>query len=78
MLTEAGVRDALGEIETDIDVAALPAGEDLIDAGFDSLDLADLLLTLQERHGLVVPDDDLELVRSIQAIVEYAAKKEGA
>ncbi|MDJ0785166.1 MAG: phosphopantetheine-binding protein [Myxococcota bacterium] len=78
MLTEDAVRAAMAELETDIEVAEVGAEEDLFDAGFDSLDLADLLLSLQESHGLEVPDEDLELCRSIRAIVAYAGRAEAS
>lgn len=74
MITEEQIRKAIGEVAPDLEAASLAADEDFIDAGMDSLDVADLLLALQESSGLEVPDDDLELCRSIQGILAYAAR----
>ena len=42
------------------------------DVGIDSLDHASLLLALQERYSLNIPDEDLEKTSSIADILAYA------
>ncbi len=73
-MTEADIRKAISEVVIDVDVAAIQVDQDFIDAGMDSLDYADVLLNLQEGFGLEVSDDDLEFCRSIQGLLEFAAR----
>ncbi len=74
MLTEADIREAIRKIVVGFEVDELEAGTDFIDAGMDSLDHADVLLCIQEAHGLHVPDSDLEDCRSIHGILEFAGR----
>jgi acyl carrier protein len=72
-VTEADIRSAIQKTVVGIDAAALDASADFYNSGIDSLDHASILLELQEKNGLVVPDDDLAECRSIQGILTYAA-----
>lgn len=43
-------------------------GEDL---GADSLDILQLLMTIEEEHGIVIPDEELATFEKVQDIVDY-------
>lgn len=75
MLTEQDVRNAIAKSVINFDAASLDSDKDFTDAGLDSLDHANVLLFLQEEHNLTVPDSDLDQCTSIQAILEYSAKR---
>ena len=60
---------------SDLDAAKLPAEATFANSGIDSLDHAAILLLLQERYGLVVPDEDLSRTTSIAGILAYAAER---
>lgn len=75
MLTENDIRAALAATIVNFDAAALPADRDFYDAGIDSLDYANLLLNVQERHGLTVPDEALSECRSIGGLLAYANRQ---
>jgi acyl carrier protein len=47
------------------------------DLGADSLDVVELALALEDEFGLLVPDEDLEGIRTVKDIVEYVAKQTG-
>jgi acyl carrier protein len=73
MQIDAGaVRTLLEEIIADDVLARLVDGESFRDQGVDSLDVVTLLLALEERFELVVPDADVPLCSSVDAIVAYA------
>lgn len=72
-VTEADIREAIRKTVLNVDAAAIPAAADFYDVGIDSLDHSSILLELQERHGLNVPDADLAACRSIAGIMSYAA-----
>lgn len=46
------------------------------DQDVDSLDVVTLLLALEERHGLVVPDSDVQKCSSVDEIISYARGRE--
>ena len=72
MITEEDIREAIAQTVPNLNAASVGVGQDFFDAGLDSLDHASLLLDLQEKHGLEVPDEDVEKCRTIQAILDYA------
>ena len=41
------------------------------DLGVDSLDLVELLMTLEDKYGVVIPDDDATSLKTISDIAEY-------
>ncbi len=71
-LTEADVRDAIAKTVLNVDAQALDANASFFDSGVDSLDHASILLELQEKFGLNVPDSDLAQCQSIAGILAYA------
>jgi acyl carrier protein len=49
----------------------------LADLGVDSLDKANVLLEVQERLGVVVPDEDMDSLDSVSAIADYINSRSG-
>lgn len=45
------------------------------DLGADSLDIVELLMTLEEESGIVVSDEDAQKIKTIQDIVNLVDKK---
>ncbi|CCH06367.1 hypothetical protein NH44784_024021 [Achromobacter xylosoxidans NH44784-1996] len=43
----------------------------MADQGIDSLSLFNILLILEEREGIKIPDEDLDQLISVQSIVQY-------
>ena len=41
------------------------------DLGADSLDVLQLLMTIEEEHGIVIPDESLAEFVTVQDIVDY-------
>ncbi len=41
------------------------------DLGADSLDILQLLMTIEEEHGIVIPDEELASFETVQDIVDY-------
>jgi acyl carrier protein len=74
MVSEQDVREAIASVVTGVDVAAIAGDKLFADAGIDSLDHANILLELQEQHGLIVPDEALDECRTIEGIVDFARR----
>ena len=45
------------------------------DLGADSLDLVDLLMSVEDEFGIEIPDEDVENIQTIGDIVEYINSK---
>ncbi len=65
------IKDILSDqLDVEKDVVTLEANiqEDL---GADSLDLVDLLMTLEDEYDVEVPDEDIEKIKTVGDIVRY-------
>ncbi|MBQ9515623.1 MAG: acyl carrier protein [Ruminococcus sp.] len=45
------------------------------DLGADSLDILQLLMTIEEEHGIVIPDEELAQFEKVQDIVDFLEKQ---
>ena len=46
------------------------------DLGADSLDIVDIVMTLEEEFGCEVPDDAIESIRPVGDVVKYIESKQ--
>ena len=54
---------AAAEITPDTDI--------MDDLGADSLDVVELLMTIEDKYGITVPDDEVQNLRTIALMSEY-------
>lgn len=47
------------------------------DLGADSLDTVELVMTIEEKFGVEIPDEDAEKAKTVGDVVEYINKKLG-
>ncbi|MEN3045956.1 MAG: acyl carrier protein [Candidatus Hydrothermales bacterium] len=45
------------------------------DLGADSLDVVELVMKIEEKFGIEVPDEDAEKIRTVKDAVEYIQSK---
>lgn len=57
------------------DAGQLDLSKPLAEQGFDSLDLVNVYLQVEENFDLKIPDEDLSEVQSVEQIVEYVNNK---
>lgn len=43
----------------------------LDDLGADSLEVVEMLMTLESEFGIIVPDDDVMELKTVRAVAEY-------
>ena len=43
----------------------------LDDLGADSLDVVEMLMTLEDEYGIIVPDEDVMGLKTVRAVAEY-------
>ena len=61
--------------QLDIDPEKItPQSEVVKDLGADSLDVVELLMTLEEEFGITLPDSEMENVKTVQDIVDMMEK----
>ena len=56
------------------DVKVTADSKIISDLGADSLDILQLLMTLEEKHGVTIPDEELAKFIVVQDIVDYLEK----
>jgi acyl carrier protein len=69
LLSEAGVSDEV--------LSKLGRSSSLLEAGVDSLDMANLLLIVEERYGLKIPDEEALQLNSVASILKLLNSKLG-
>lgn len=65
------VSEILAE-QLDAEAGSITADTKLVeDLGADSLDVVDLVMTLEDEFDMEIPDEDIENVRTVGDIVKY-------
>lgn len=55
-----------------VDPATITSDTDIIDdLGADSLDVVELLMTIEDKYGITVPDDEVQNLRTIGLMSDY-------
>lgn len=73
MLTEQDVIDIIGGLDINIDISNIANDTTLKSLGMDSLDIFNLLVELETKTGIKIPDEDVDNLTTINAIVKYFA-----
>lgn len=74
-ITVLEIRKKLKEIDWNINVDYLKDDAPLIEQGFDSLDLIELLLCLEIGFSVKIPDKDLNELKTLNDFVIYINKR---
>ena len=74
-VTVEEIREIIEKAETMADMETLTNDVPLTEQDIDSLDMANILLLLEEQYEIKVPDEDMSQVQSVDAIVAYISKK---
>ena len=51
-----------------------PEQEVVKDLGADSLDVVELMMALEDEHGITLPEDEIEKIKTVQDIVDMMNK----
>ena len=71
------IRALLAE-QLDIDPAKITMESDIMsDFEADSLDIVDMVMTLEDEFGIEVPDDAIENLRTVGDVVELCGQPQG-
>ena len=71
------IRELLAE-QLDIEPAKIRMESDIMsDFEADSLDIVDMVMTLEDEFGIEVPDDAIENLRTVGDVVEFVDSHKG-
>jgi len=70
-VTVEEVRSIIEEAETMADMETLSNDVALTQQEVDSLDMANILLLIEEKYDVKIPDEDMNQLQSVDGIVAY-------
>ena len=73
--TVENVKEVIAEAEVLGEAEEMKNDIPLSDQGIDSLDVVNVYLLLEEKFDVKIPDEDLNQVQTIDAIIEYVNNK---
>ena len=68
------IRDIVERAETMAEMDTLKNDIPLTDQEVDSLDMTNILLLVEEKYDIKIPDKDMNQIQSIDNIVKYLTK----
>lgn len=71
MLNSGDIRSILQDVVKGIDISRLEDDQDFYEFGIDSLDHSMLLLAVEEKSKIKIPDEAIEICGSVSGIVSY-------
>jgi acyl carrier protein len=72
----AGIRAAFRRIAPEIDLDAIDPAADLREeADLDSVDAINLIVLLDERLGVEIPEADLDEIATLEGMIRYVASR---
>ncbi|GKY88008.1 acyl carrier protein [Sinisalibacter aestuarii] len=78
MSVETRIREIISDVVEGFDGAALNADAELLDTGLDSLDIASVLLEVQEEFGVIVPDGEEDKYDTLAKLVAFVSEKQSS
>lgn len=72
---EERVRNIICEQLAVEEVKVLPTASFIDDLGADSLDIVELVMTMEEEFDLDIPDEDAEKMKTVGDVIKYIASK---
>ncbi len=74
-MTFEALRDVIVE-ELDVEVEEVTLEASFIDdLGADSLDLFEMVMSIEDEFGVAIPNEELSDIKTVQDVLDYAAKK---
>ena len=67
------IAESLGVKKTDV----VPAASFIDDLNADSLDIVELVMTIEKEFDIEIPDDEAEKIRTVQDAVDYIVSHVG-
>jgi acyl carrier protein len=78
MVQRSEVEEIIRSVSSSAKVEDADRAKTLREIGIDSLDLSGILLEIEERFKIKIPDQDIERLETIDKIVAYIDEKKGS
>lgn len=75
---EATIREMLAEVKEGLDYTNMSLDREFGEAGLDSLDVASLLLAVQEHYDVNIDDDKVDELDTLAKLIDYIAANKAA
>lgn len=75
---EATIREMLAEVKEGLDYNNMSTDREFGEAGLDSLDVASLLLAVQEHYDVTIDDDKVDELDTLAKLIDYIAANKAA
>lgn len=71
------VKELLGK-QLHMEPSSIDDDADILDdLGADSLEVVEMLMTIEDKFGIIVPDEDVPDLRTVRDVAEYLQKNAG-
>ena len=68
------VKELLGK-QLRLDPATIEDDASILDdLGADSLEVVEMLMTIEDKFGIIVPDEDVPLLKTVRGVADYLEK----
>ena len=69
------IKDLLAK-QLRLDVSTIDDDANILDdLGADSLEVVEMLMTLESEFGIIVPDEDMMELKTVRSVAEYIERK---
>jgi acyl carrier protein len=73
-VTQEEIFSIIENVGVSVDVAKIKANMPFNEAGVDSLELINIILEVEEKFGIKIPDEDIDTLNTVDNIVSYLQK----
>lgn len=70
-VTHEEIMEIINDAGVAADVSQVKNDTNLTEAGIDSLDMANVLLGIEEKYDTKIPDEDIDRLSTVENIVQY-------
>jgi len=73
-VTQEEIFSIIENVGISVDVTQIKANMPFNEAGVDSLELINIILEIEEKFGIKIPDEDIDALNTIDNIISYLQK----
>ena len=73
-VTQEEIFSIIENVGVSVDIAKIKVNMPFNEAGVDSLELINIILEIEEKFGIKIPDEDIDALNTVDNIVSYLQK----
>jgi acyl carrier protein len=75
MTTESKILDLIKDVSSNLKDDDIIKAEKWSDLNFNSLDIVEIILNIEDKFGIEIPDDEAETLRNYNILITYLKGK---